>query len=57
MLSSLNLIVKTQPYFLSSIDIYVDKKTFLKIWLTGNRGFKLNHLSWKRVLGFLSARQ
>ena len=33
MLSSLNLGVKTQKYFVSSSDMFLDKKTLLKIWL------------------------
>ena len=33
MLSSLNRGVKTQKYFVSSSNIFLDKKTLLKIWL------------------------
>ena len=33
MLSSLNLRVKTQQYFVSASDMFLDKKTLLKIWL------------------------
>ena len=39
MLSSLNLGVKTQKYFVSSSDKFVDEKTLLKIWL--NPGLNL----------------
>ena len=39
MLSSLNLGEKTQKYFVSSSNMFLDKKTFLKIWL--NLGLKL----------------
>ena len=39
MLSSLNLGVKTQKYFVSSSDMFLDKKTVLKIWL--NPGLNL----------------
>ena len=50
MLSSLNLGVKTQKYFVSSSNMFLDKKTLFKIWLnpglnltifrgTGPRGF------------------
>ena len=40
MLSSLNLGVKTQKYFVSSSKMFLDKKTLLKIWL--NPGFNLS---------------
>ena len=33
MLSSLNRGVKTQKYFVSSSNIFLDKKTLLKVWL------------------------
>ena len=33
MLSSLNFEVKTQQYFVSSSDMFLEKKTLLKIWL------------------------
>ena len=33
MLSSLNLGLKTQQYFVSSSDTFLDKKTLLEIWL------------------------
>ena len=33
MLSSLNLGVKTQKYIVSSSNMFLDKKTLLKIWL------------------------
>ena len=33
MLSSLNFEVKTQQYFVSSSDMFLKKKTLLKIWL------------------------
>ena len=46
MLSSLNLGVKTQKYFVSSSNMFLDKKTLLKIWL--NPG--LNHLLRNRAL-------
>ena len=39
MLSSLNLGVKKQKYFLSSSNMLLDKKTVLKIWL--NPGLNL----------------
>ena len=39
MLSSLNLGVKTQKYFVSSSNMFLDKKTLLKIWL--NPGLNL----------------
>ena len=38
-LSLLNLEVKTQKYFVSSSDMFLDKKTLLKIWL--NPGLNL----------------
>ena len=38
-LSSLNLEVKAQRYFVSSSDMFLDKKTLLKIWL--NPGLNL----------------
>ena len=38
-LSSLNLRVKTQQYFISLSDIFLDKKTLLEIWL--NPGLNL----------------
>ena len=39
MLSSLNLGLKTQQYFVSSSDTFLDKKTLLEIWL--NPGLNL----------------
>ena len=39
MLSSLSLGVKARQYFVSSSDIFLDKKTLLKIWL--NPGLNL----------------
>ena len=39
MLSSLNFKVKTQQYFVSSSDMLLEKKTWLKIWL--NPGLNL----------------
>ena len=39
MLSSLSLGVKARKYFVSSSDIFLDKKTLLKIWL--NPGLNL----------------
>ena len=39
MLSSLNLEVKAQKYFVSSSNFFLDKKTLLKIWL--NPGLNL----------------
>ena len=39
MLSSLNLRVETQKYFVSLSNMFLDKKTWLKIWL--NPGFNL----------------
>ena len=39
MLSSLNLGVKTQKYFGSSSNMFLNKKTLLKIWL--NPGLNL----------------
>ena len=33
MISSLNFEVKTQQYFVSSSDMFLEKKTLLKIWL------------------------
>ena len=39
MLSSLNLGVKTQKYFVSSSNTLLDKKTLLKSWL--NPGLRL----------------
>ena len=39
MLSSLNLGVKTQKYFVSLSNMFLDKKTLLKIWL--NPGLNL----------------
>ena len=39
MLSSLDLGVKTQKYFVSSNNMFLDKKTLLKIWL--NLGLNL----------------
>ena len=39
MLSSLNLGLKTQQYFVSSSDTFLDKKTLLVIWL--NPGLNL----------------
>ena len=39
MLSSLNLGVKTEKYFVSSSNMFLDKKTLLKIWL--NPGLNL----------------
>ena len=39
MLSSLNLGVKTQKYFVRSSNMFLDKKTVLKIWL--NPGLNL----------------
>ena len=39
MLSSLNLEVKAKKYFVSSSNLFLDKKTLLKIWL--NPGLNL----------------
>ena len=39
MLSSLSLEVKARQYFVSSSDIFLEKKTLLKIWL--NPGLNL----------------
>ena len=39
MLSSLNLGLKTQQYFVCLSDMFLDKKTVLEIWL--NRGLNL----------------
>ena len=54
MLSSLNLGVKTQKYFVSSSNIFLDKKTLLKIWL--NPRFNLTILGgtepWRLWFGF-----
>ena len=33
MLSSVNFEVKTQQYFVSSSDMFLEKETLLKIWL------------------------
>ena len=54
MLSSLNLGVKTQKYFVSSSNMFLDKKTLLKIWL--NSGFNLTIFRgtgpWRLWFGF-----
>ena len=42
MLSSLNFEVKTQHYFESSSDMFLEKKTLFKIWL--NPGLNLTVL-------------
>ena len=42
MLSSLNFEVTTQQYFVSSSDMFLEEKTFLKIWL--NPGLNLTIL-------------
>ena len=39
MSSSLNLVLKTQKYFVSSSNVFLDKKTMHKIWL--NAGLNL----------------
>ena len=52
MLSSLNLGVKTETYFVSSSNMFLDKKTLLKIWL--NPG--LNHLLRNRARTRMTAR-
>ena len=52
MLSSLNLEVKTQKYFVSSSNMFLGKKTLLKIWL--NPG--LNHLLRNRARTRMTAR-
>ena len=39
MLSSLNIEVKTQQYFVSSSDMFLDKKTLFEIWV--NPGLNL----------------
>ena len=51
MLSSLNLGVKTQQYFMSSSDMFVGKKTLLEIWL--NPGLNLI-IFWGTGLSSLS---
>ena len=51
MLSSLNLGVKTQQYFMSSSDMLVGKKTLLEIWL--NPGLNLI-IFWGTGLSSLS---
>ena len=52
MLSSLNLGVKTQKYFVSWSDKLVDEKTLLKIWLNPGQNvtiitdYKLRHVRY-----------
>ena len=54
MLSSPNLGVKTQKYFVSSSNIFLDKETLLKIWL--NPRFNLTIFPgtepWRLWFGF-----
>ena len=54
MLSSLNLGVKTRNYFVSSSNMFLDKKILLKIWL--NPGFNLTIFRgtgpWRLWFGF-----
>ena len=53
MLSSLNLGLKTQQYFVSSSDMFLDKKTLPEIWL--NPGLNLTTFwgTGPRSLGIL----
>ena len=51
MLSSLNLGVETQKYFVSLSNMFLDKKTWLRIWL--NPGL-LKHLSRNSALAMES---
>ena len=55
MLSLLYLGVKAQQYFVSSICMFLDKKTLLKVWLN-LVWVKLNRLSRNRALAVLYRR-
>ena len=55
MLSLLYLGVKAQQYFVSSSCMFLDKKTFLKVWLN-LVWVKLNRLSKNRALAVLYRR-
>ena len=53
MLSSLNLGLKTQQYFVSSSDMFLDKKTLLEIWLNPGLNLTTFRGTGPRSLGIL----
>ena len=52
MLSSPNLGVKTQKYFVSSSNIFLDKETLLKIWLNPRLTIFRGTEPWRLWFGF-----
>ena len=52
MLSSPNLGVKTQKYFVSSSNIFLDKETLLKIWLNQDLTIFRGTEPWRLWFGF-----